>query len=415
MARQSDAEPRTKGGGWAARARPSVETDPARRKATRRRGGDFGGGRIVIAFVFLLAVGGFAFDAIWLRMGDQQPSTVAVGDVTVAPRTASLGQSTPAPTVAPGAQTTFVIAPGDTATVISERLAEVGLVPNARLFRVAVIWRGAEDRMLAGSYQVRQGMSMNELIDAFQIPKVREVSLTFIEGRRLEEQAETIATSGAGIDPEQFLLSARRASFVYEFLQARPAGTTLEGYLFPDTYRVLPNDTTADDVIHLMLRRFGQIVTPQFVADVRSSTGLPDLTVHQIVTIASIVEREAAVPAERARIASVYLNRFRDGEGMFADPTVQYAIGKPGAWWPVLRDAPRLIAPDSPYNTYVKRGLPPGPIANPGEASLRAMASPDGGGFKYFVRNDVRNDGTHVFAVTLREHEANRVKYQKPS
>jgi UPF0755 protein len=164
-----------------------------------------------------------------------------------------------------------------------------------------------------------------------------------------------------------------------------------------------------------MLRRFGQIVTPQFVADVRSSTGLPDLTVHQIVTIASIVEREAAVPAERARIASVYLNRFRDGEGMFADPTVQYAVGKPGAWWPVLRDAPRLIAPDSPYNTYVKRGLPPGPIANPGEASLRAMASPDGGGFKYFVRNDVRNDGTHVFAVTLREHEANRVKYQKPS
>ena len=190
MARQSDAESRTKGGGGAARRDGDGETDPARLvaygrpgKATRRRGGDFGGGRIVIAFVFLLAVGGFAFDAIWLRMGDRQPSTVAVGDVSVTPRTASSGQSTPAPTVAPGAQTTFVIAPGDTATVISERLAEVGLVPNARLFRMAVIWRGAEDRMLAGSYQVRQGMSMNELIDAFQIPKVREVSLTFIEGQ----------------------------------------------------------------------------------------------------------------------------------------------------------------------------------------------------------------------------------------
>ncbi len=414
MARQSDVEPRTKGVRGAARERPSGETELAWRKGSRRRGGELGGGRIVMAFVFLMAVGGFAFNAIWLGMGDQEPSTVAVGDRAVAPRTASLGGVTPVPTVAPGAQTTFIIAPGETATVISERLAEVGLVPNARLFRMAVIWRGAEDRMLAGSYQVRQGMSMNELIDAFQISKVREVTLTFIEGRRLEEQAETIAKSASGIDPEQFVLSARRASFVYEFLQARPAGTTLEGYLFPDTYRIPSNDTTADDVIHLMLRRFGQIVTPQFVAEVRRNTGLPDLTVHQIVTIASIVEREAAVASERARIASVYLNRFRDGEGLFADPTVQYAIGKTGAWWPVLRDSPRLIAPDSPYNTYVKRGLPPGPIANPGEASLRAMATPDGSGFKYFVRNDVRNDGTHVFAATLREHEANRVKYQRP-
>ncbi len=414
MATQSDAEPRTKIGRGAARERPLAETVQSQRKTTRRRGGEIGGGRIVIAFAFLVAVGGFVFNAIWSGMNDPQTATVAVGDMAVTTRTTSAGRSTPAPTVAPGAQVTFVIAPGDTATVIAERLAEVGLVPNARLFRMAVIWRGAEDRMLAGSYQIRQGMSMNELIDAFQIQKVREMTLTFIEGRRLEEQAETIATSAAGIDPEQFVLGARRANFVYEFLQARPAGTSLEGYLFPDTYRVLPNDTTADDVIHMMLRRFGQIVTPQYVAEVRRNTGLPDLTVHQIVTIASIVEREAAVPSERARIASVYLNRFRDGEGLFADPTVQYAVGKSGAWWPVLRDAPRLIAPDSSYNTYVQRGLPPGPIANPGEASLRAMASPDGSGFKYFVRNDVRNDGTHVFAVTLREHEANRVKYQKP-
>ena len=358
--------------------------------------------RIGAVLLGLLVVGVFAFRTILAEFsaGTGAPPVAVVATAPVA-------------TVLPGAQVTFVVEKGDTATTISERLAHMGLVQSARSFRFLVIWRGAEDRLRAGSFVLRQGMTMDQLIEALLAPQVREASVTFIEGRRIEEHAETLGKSGANVDPAQFLSLAREGSFGYDFLQARPVGTTLEGYLFPDTYRVIPGETTPEQLVQLMLRRFGQVGTPKFLEDARKSTRLPGLTLHQVVTIASVVEREAVLADERAKIAAVYLNRYRDGEGLFADPTVQYAVGKAGAWWPVLRDAPRAIAPDSPYNTYVARGLPPGPICSPGEASLRAVAAPDSTPAKYFVRNDVKNDGSHVFATTLAEHEANRVKYQR--
>lgn len=375
----------------------------------RRRGAaaiasDRGTGlRIGVVLVVLLVVGGYAFRTI-------------LAGLSGAPGTGGL-PSTPFPvpvaTVAPGATVDFTIEKGDTTTTVSERLAAVGLVQSARAFRLLAIWRGAEDRLRAGTFQVRQGMTMDQLIEAFVAPVVREVSVTFIEGRRLEEQAEALGQSPAGMEAARFLALARGGNLMYDFLQGRPGGTSLEGYLFPDTYRVIPGETTTDQLVHMMLKRFGQVATPRFLDDARAATRLPDLTMHQLVTVASIVEREAVLADERPRIAAVYLNRLRDGEGLFADPTVQYAAGKPGAWWPPLLDVPRAVAPDSPYNTYVVRGLPPGPICSPGEASLRAVAAPDPTPAKYFVRNDVKNDGSHVFATTLREHEANRARYQR--
>jgi UPF0755 protein len=358
--------------------------------------------RIGAVLLSLLVVSVFAFRTILAEFsaGTGTPPVAAVATAPVA-------------TVLPGAQVTFVIEKGDTTTTVSERLAQMGLVQSARAFRLLVIWRGAEDRLRAGSFVVRQGMTMDELIEAFLAPQVRETSVTFIEGHRIEEHAETLGKSGANVDVAQFLSLAREGAFAYDFLQARPVGTTLEGYLFPDTYRVIPGETTPEQLVQLMLKRFGQVGTPKFLDDARKSTRLPGLTMHQVVTIASVVEREAVLANERPKIAAVYLNRYRDGEGLFADPTVQYAAGKVGAWWPPLRDAPRTIAPDSPYNTYVARGLPPGPICSPGEASLRAVAAPEMTSAKYFVRNDVKNDGSHVFATTLAEHEANRVKYQR--
>jgi UPF0755 protein len=358
--------------------------------------------RIGAALVGLMMVGVFAFRTI-LSGGSGESPTVAVAATATVPMA----------TVAPGTQVTFVIEKGDTTTTVSERLAQMGLVQSARAFRFLVIWRGAEDRLRAGSFILRQGMTMDQLIEAFLASQVREVSVTFIEGRRIEEHAETLGKSGANVDSAQFLALAREGTFAYDFMQSLPKGATAEGYLFPDTYRVIPGETTADQLLQLMLKRFGQVGTPKFLEDARKATRLPDLTMHQLVTIASVVEREAVLQDERAKIAAVYLNRYRDGEGLFADPTVQYAAGKAGAWWPVLREAPRAIVPDSPYNTYVARGLPPGPICSPGEASLRAVAAPDTTSAKYFVRNDVKNDGSHVFATTLAEHEANRVKYQR--
>lgn len=374
---------------------------PARRNGGRER--DRAAAlRIGAVLLGLLVVGVFAFRTILagLSGGSEAPAVAATATVPVA-------------TVAPGGQVAFVIEKGDTTTTVSERLAQMGLVQSARAFRFLVIWRGAEDRLRAGSFTLRQGMTMDQLIEAFLAPQVREASITFIEGRRIEEYAETLGKSGANVDAAQFLSLAREGVFAYDFLQARPVGATLEGYLFPDTYRVIPGETTPEQLVQLMLKRFAQVGTPKFLDDARKATRLPGLTMHQVVTIASVVEREAVLADERAKIAAVYLNRYRDGEGLFADPTVQYAVGKAGAWWPMLREAPRAIAPDSPYNTYVARGLPPGPICSPGEASLRAVAAPDPTPAKYFVRNDVKNDGSHVFATTLAEHEANRVKYQR--
>jgi UPF0755 protein len=352
--------------------------------------------------VGLLVVGVFAFRTILAELSGVSPVP------TVAP-----AATAPIATVAPGTRVTFVIEKGDTTTTISERLAEMGLVERALAFRLLVIWRGAEDRLRAGSFVVRHGMTMDQLLEAFLSTQVREISITFIEGRRIEEHAETLGNSAANIDATQFLTLAREGTFPNNVLQGRPAGTTLEGYLFPDTYRVIPGETTPEQLVQSMLRRFGQVATPKLLEEARKAALLPDLTMHQLVTIASVVEREAVLPEERAKIAAVYLNRYRDGEGLFADPTVQYAAGKAGAWWPVLRDAPRAVAPTSPYNTYLVRGLPPGPICSPGEASLRSVAAPESTPAKFFVRNDVKNDGSHVFATTLAEHEANRVKYQR--
>jgi UPF0755 protein len=192
-------------------------------------------------------------------------------------------------------------------------------------------------------------------------------------------------------------------------LQGRPAGASLEGYLFPDTYYFDPH-VTSHDIIDRLLRTFDQ----RFSADLRDAAQKQNLTVHQAVTLASIVEREAQVPDERPLIAAVYLNRLRLGMPLQADPTVQYAlaadpqsVAKYG-WW--KRD---LTLDDlhfkSPFNTYQNPGLPPGPIANPGLASIRAVANPANVKYLYFV---AKGDGSHAFAETLDEHNRNVQKYQ---
>jgi UPF0755 protein len=199
--------------------------------------------------------------------------------------------------------------------------------------------------------------------------------------------------------------------FDHDFLADRPEGvTSLEGFLFPDTYE-FPSDATARDVIARMLDTFGQRFTPELREQARAQ----GLTVYQAVTLASIVEREAVLPEERPIIASVFLNRLRAGMHLNADPTVQYALGYQGeghGWWkrPLLLED---LEVDSPYNTYRHVGLPPGPICNPGLAALEAVVNPADTRYLYFVANDVAGDGSHVFAETLEEHNANIAKYRR--
>ena len=387
--------------------------------------------RIAVVFLMLMAVSIFGV-SLFLRTaqdgqyslwggftGEAAPATAdepaaepapSQQAAPTVPQPATAQSSAPVQQVQPGETVTFTVKSGETTNSVAERLAQQGLTRHALLFRFFVQWRGAEGKLQAGDYQLRQGMTEDELIEALQTAKAKDVAITFIEGRRIEEFAEMIEKADIGISSQRFLDLARRGNFTYDFLETKPPGATLEGFLFPDTYRVIPGKTTAEELIHAMLKKFGEQFPPAMREAAQRNTGL---NLYQAVTVASIVEREAQVREERPRIAVVYVNRLRDREGLFADPTIQYAVGKPGDWWPVLRDSPRNIAPESRYNTYVHGGVPPSPIANPGASALRAVAEPEKSDFKYFVRNDVANNGSHVFSRTLAEHEANRVRYSR--
>ena len=304
----------------------------------------------------------------------------------------------------------FTIAPGETADAIAANLAAAGLLNDTELFGNYVRYHGLDSGLEAGDFLLSPQMTIPELAEALTEGVLREVDMRFLEGWRLEEMANYLAeVNAAQIDADEFMaIVRRRAPFdlsSYNFLASLPPGATLEGFLFPDTYRV-PPDADAAYLVHQMLGNFGNRVTPAM----RQAYGFYGLTLREAVTLASIVEREAVVHEERPIIASVFLNRLRQNIKLEADPTVQYALGyqaDSGKWWKnplTLVDLER----DSPYNTYVVEGLPPGPIANPGLASLQAVADPAQTEFIFFVVDCTGTaSGSHIFSVTYEEHLAN--------
>lgn len=304
----------------------------------------------------------------------------------------------------------FSIAPGETADTIATNLAAAGLLNDTELFRNYVRYHGLDSGLEAGDFLLSPQMSIPELADALTEGVLREVDLRFLEGWRLEEIANYLATvNAAQIDADAFLaIAQRQAAFDlsgYDFLASLPPEATLEGFLFPDTYRV-PPDADAAYLVDKMLQNFGSRVTPAM----RQAYGFYGLNLREAVTLASIVEREAVVHEERPLMAGVFLNRLAQEMKLEADPTVQYALGyqsDTGKWWknPLYLDD---LAFDSPYNTYVSYGLPPGPIANPGLASLQAVAEPAQTEFIFFVVDcTAATPGSHVFSVTYEEHLAN--------
>jgi UPF0755 protein len=182
-----------------------------------------------------------------------------------------------------------------------------------------------------------------------------------------------------------------------------PAARNLEGYLFPETYN-LPRRAGAPELVKMMATRFHQVLTPAL----RDEATAHGLSVRQVVTLASLVEKETARPEERPTVAAVYLRRWRIGMPLQCDPTVIYALELAGRYTGNLTK--EGLAIDSPYNTYRFPGLPPGPIASPGRSSLEAAAQPADSDYLYFVS---RNDGSHEFARNLEEHNRNVAKFQK--
>mgnify|MGYP000024876147 CR=1 FL=1 len=308
---------------------------------------------------------------------------------------------------------TFVIEPGETAGQVAERLHEAGLISDAELFRRYLQYAGLDAGLEAGTFTLRQTMTIPEIAQALQRGQRPERVLTVREGLRLEEVAAVVAAQ-TGVSEAEFLTLVttdwREAGLdTYGFLASLPPDSTLEGFLFPETYR-LPEEVSAQDVVARMLTTFDQRVTP----DLRQAAADHGLTVYEMVTLASIVEREAVLAEERPLIAGVFLNRLESGWPLGADPTVQYGLGydeSTGTWWRKLYfdllGVSSLAEVDHPYNTYRHVGLPPGPICSPGLASLQAAADPTETSYFYFVANCHTNDGSHLFAVTEEEHYAN--------
>lgn len=315
----------------------------------------------------------------------------------------------------------FIVEPGETAAQVAIRLQEEGLVTNSEVFRRFMSYQGLDVTLEAGTYTLRANMTMHEIAVALQSGGADALTVTIPEGWRVEQTAWFLEQQDL-LRSDDFLATVRAMDYDYPWLADRPTGASLEGFLFPDTYQ-LPRDATPSSIVDLMVATFDARVAPEIegrlsgktIFDLDTGSYRP-MTVYDVVTLASIVEREAVLDEERPIIASVYLNRLdpsyidESALRMSADPTVQYAKGydpDTGSWWSPMLPGEGLTL-ESPYNTFKVQGLPPGPICSPGLASILAVLNPSETTFLYF---HAIGDGSHVFASTLQEHLQNQEQY----
>ena len=285
------------------------------------------------------------------------------------------------------------IPPGSGTGAIARILAEAGVIENSAMFRLRARLDDIDGKLRSGVYDLTTGMGYDAVVERLLAgPPVRYVTVTIPEGLRVDQIAERIAEK-TGIPAEEIITLAAQAS---AFAPERPYlaeayNDSLEGYLFPKTYRVVEG-STATDVIGLML--------DQFEAELASvDLSYPEsrgMTLNEVVTLASMVEREARLDEERTLVSSVIYNRLDRGMRLEIDATIEYVIRE---------NRPRLLNKDleidSPYNTYRNAGLPPGPIAAPGLASLQAAAAPADSEYIYYVLTS--KDGAHTFTETYDE------------
>ncbi len=287
---------------------------------------------------------------------------------------------------------------GATPATIGQRLVDAGVVRDALTFRAALWLSGRARELKAGEYRFDQPMSALEVVDKIARGDVYRRRVTFREGLTIREMARVYEATELG-PASDFENAARDATSIRDL---DPDAPDLEGYVFPDTYS-LRRETPASVLVAQMVAAFERA----FNDDLRRAARDRGLTVREAVTLASLVEKETAVPSERPIVAAVYLNRRAINMPMQADPTVVYAMQRTGNYNGNIRKEDLQL--DSPYNTYRYPGLPPGPIASPGRASLEAAVNPAQVDYLYFVS---KNDGSHVFARTLEEHNRNVEEWQ---
>ncbi len=297
----------------------------------------------------------------------------------------------------------FFVRPGAGAGEIGAELQRAGLIRSATAFRIQVELRDAAGRLAVGEYELRRNMSVGEIVDALALGLTRRTGLVTIpEGWRAEEIAQYLEASGV-VSADDFIdVIAGRAG---PDAPPLPSGaSSFEGYLFPESYE-FGRDVPANAVLRRFLAEFDRRVGEQ----IRSAAAERGLSLHELVTLASIVEREASQPEERGEIAAVFENRMDLEMLLQADPTIQYGLVPFGTLSPNTTYWKRELSiqdlqVNSPYNSYRTAGLPPGPISNPGLAAIEAVANAPSRPWLYFV---ARSDGSHLFAETLDAHNEN--------
>jgi len=431
----------------------ATETSRDEDRAMRPRDGGGGPGRggfigllkfaafalVLAAIVLAVALTALrpAVNGIVLTIAEDNPAALQLPFVKDIVRE-DLGTALTTPVSSDATQVEFLVEPGDTARSIAERLQAQGLLGDSRAFVFIAIDRQLTGALQQGTFVLRRNLTPDQLVSALlNPPVVKYVDIELRTGLRLEQLTAKLETlTDLDMDPEAFyrLVKSPPASLLddYPWLKAvladAPDGTSLEGFLWPSSYRVLP-DTTPEELVRLMLDKFIANVGEERLA-VPAARGM---TFYQIIVLASIVEREAQLDEEKPLIAGVYANRLDPRKWprgvLEADPTVIYAhdtaeLAKlPLAdwerylfWAPIgggLADYP-LPADVASYNTYSHKGLPPGPLCTPTIASIDAALEPDTStGYLYFVAKGDGSGGS-AFAKTFKEHQANIAKYLKP-
>jgi UPF0755 protein len=293
----------------------------------------------------------------------------------------------------PGAM--LMVREGDSLAAVAARLERAGVIRNALVFRLRARVADLDRRLQPGEYHFTAPLGAAELLDLLATGGVHP-EVTIPEGLTVRDVAALLAREGYG-SAESLLCVAADPEFL---LAAGVPGPQLEGFLFPDTYRLTPV-MSPSEILGVMVRRFHE----RFDAERYRRAAARGMSVNEVLTLASIVEKESALATERPVIAGVFYNRLRLGMPLQSDPTVIYAI--PSFNGDLTRAD--LVRP-SAYNTYLVTGFPPGPIANPGLAAIDAVLAPADTPYLYFVS---KNDGSHVFAATLPEHNRNVARYQK--
>jgi UPF0755 protein len=301
----------------------------------------------------------------------------------------------------PGAgKVTVQVAPGVSTREVADRLLQQHLIRDAVVFRYYARYRGLDAQIKPGEYALSAAMTPDQILQKMARGEVVIHRFTIPEGLAIPEIAERLAAQGV-VQKERFLAAAAASHLAESYLPKDVhLQQPLEGYLFPSTYEYQPG-VEPEQVLQMMFTAWEQLWTPTW----KSRAQERGLTVHQALTLASIIEEEAQVAKERPVISGVYSNRLDLGMKLDADPTVRYAIGKPPQEELLYKD----LEIESPYNTYRSPGLPPGPIAAPGKASIEAALYPEKHDFWYFVAR-ADGSGEHYFATTLDEQDANIAK-----